>query len=72
MIDATISWLGCAVWRVWAAFAQQSPAEPAPAERALHVAASSPIRPRIGNATSSRPRAASPLPEEHDPVAPTI
>jgi hypothetical protein len=53
MVDATFSWLGCAVWRVWAA-------------------ASSPIRPRIGNAKSPRRRAASPRPEEHDLVASTI
>jgi hypothetical protein len=72
MVDATISRLGCEVCRVWAAPARPNPAKPAFARRALHDAASSPIRPRIGNATSSRPRAASLRPEEHDLVASTI
>jgi hypothetical protein len=27
MVDATISWLGCAVWRVWAASNQPLPEE---------------------------------------------
>ena len=52
--------------------ARPSPAEPASTRRELHAAVSPPIRPRIGDATPPRPRAASPRPEEHDPMASTI
>ena len=64
--------LGCTIWRVWAAPARRTPAEPASTRRALHAAAPPPIRPRIGDVTSPRPRAASSRPEEHDLMASPI